>query len=390
MAARAPKEWQLTRNETLNSFTNWKENLLVYTLCLDPAFSPFLVDGYSWQKKSATNPTRGFTDDPQSVPADARQTVVQENAKLELMLGQIANFATTISRNTIVKNATSLNDIWLKICEHYWFQTNDSRFLDLFQIQLNPGERAEDLYQCLVSFFDDNLLAVEGGLQHHGALVSEDEKLSPSLENLIVFLWLERIHTGLPALVKQRYGAELRNKTLASIKPEISQALSSLLDELKSTEEVKVMRSRISQSSNRTSPSRNTRRIYKYCCLCRTANSPGYDTHYLSQCKFLPESDRKRMTVRQVETLPEESYSDDEECDFPPDNDPCFDEPPVSINRVSSRKSPHLSCFYQHYPASICIDTGAESNLIGKKFAKYAGIPINQLLTELYRPMVKC
>ena len=206
--------------------------------------------------------------------------------------------------------------------------------------------------------------------------MSEDEELSPPLENLTVFLWLEHIHTGLPALVKQRYGAELRNKTLASIKPEISQALSSLLNELKSTEEVKVMHSRTSQSSNQTSPSRNTRCTYKYCCLCRTANCPGYDTHYLSQCKFLPESDRKCMTVRQVETLPEESYYDDEECDFPPDNDPFFDEPPVSINRVSSIKSPHLSCFYQHYPALICIDTGAESNLISEKFAKYVGIPI--------------
>ena len=185
-------------------------------------------------------------------------------------------------------------------------------------------------------FFDDNLLTVEGGVQHHGALVSEDEELSPSLENLIVFLWLERIHIGLPALVRQQYGAELRNKTFASIKCEISQALSSLLDELKSTEEVNVMHSLISQSSNRTSPSRNSRRTYKYCCLCRTANRPGYDTHYLSQCKFLPESDRKRMTVHQVETLPEESYSDDEERDFPPDNDPLFDEPPVSINPIQA------------------------------------------------------
>ena len=175
--------------------------------------------------------------------------------------------------------------------------------------------------------------------------MSEDEELSPSLENLIVFLWLELIHTNLPALVKQRYGAQLRDKTLASMKPEISQALSSLLDELKSTEEVKVMHSRISQSSNRTSPSWNTRRTYKYCCLCRTANRPGYNTHYLSQCRFLPESDRKCMTVRQVETLPEESYSNDEERDFPPDNDPFFDKLPVSINRVSSRKSPHLSLF---------------------------------------------
>ena len=82
------------------------------------------------------------------------------------MLGQIANFATIISRNAIVKNATSLNDIWLKIREHYGFETNGSHFLDLFQIQLNPREHAEDLYQCLVSFFDDNLLTVEGGIQH--------------------------------------------------------------------------------------------------------------------------------------------------------------------------------------------------------------------------------
>ena len=66
MVARAPKQWQLTRNETLNSITNWKENL-VFTLSLDPACSPFLVDGYSWQKKTAANPNRGFTDDPTAV-----------------------------------------------------------------------------------------------------------------------------------------------------------------------------------------------------------------------------------------------------------------------------------------------------------------------------------
>ena len=39
--------------------------------------------------------------------------------------------------------------------------------------------------------------------------------MTPSLENPIVFLWLQHIHPGLPALVKQWYGADLRNKTLA-------------------------------------------------------------------------------------------------------------------------------------------------------------------------------
>ena len=372
---RAPKQWQLSKNETLNSFTNWKENLL-YTLSLDSNFSPFLVDGFSWLKKSAATPTRGLTNDGESVPVSQRLTDVQKNTKLDLMLGQIANYATIISRNSIVKNSTSLNDIWIKIREHYGFQTNGSRFLDLSHIQLAAGERPEDLYQRILSFFDDNLLTVESGLHHHGTVAHIDEELSPSLENLIVFLWLERIHVGLPGLVKQRYGSELRNKTLASIKPEISQALDSLLDELKSSEDVKVMRSQVSSrpSNRRNFPSRY---VNKYCCLCRAANRPGFDSHFLSQCKFLPESDRRRMNVRQVDVFDELHDSDPVDVeDVEVANDPYFDTPPSLARRVSSRQSPHLSCFYQHFPALICIDTGAESNLISEAFAKKVGIPI--------------
>ena len=57
------------------------------------------------------------------------------------MLEQIANYATIISRNTIVKSSISLNNIWTKIREHYGFQTTGSRFLDLTQISLQ-GRKA--------------------------------------------------------------------------------------------------------------------------------------------------------------------------------------------------------------------------------------------------------
>ena len=128
---RAPKQWQLRTDETLNSFTKWKENLL-YTLSLDSGFSPFLVHGYSWQKKSSSTPTRGLQDDGPNIPEGSRLTAVQKCAKLDLMLGQIANYATVISRNSIVKSSTSLSDIWSKLREHYGFQTTGSRFLDLY------------------------------------------------------------------------------------------------------------------------------------------------------------------------------------------------------------------------------------------------------------------
>ena len=55
-------------------------------------------------KKSSTNPTRGLQDDPESVPASRRKTAIQKCTHLDLMPGQIANYATIISRSTIVRN----------------------------------------------------------------------------------------------------------------------------------------------------------------------------------------------------------------------------------------------------------------------------------------------
>ena len=55
-------------------------------------------------------------------------------------------------------------------------------------------------------------------------ILSMKMKLTPTVENVIVLLWLRLTHPELPRMVKQRYGTELRSRTLTSIKPEISQA----------------------------------------------------------------------------------------------------------------------------------------------------------------------
>ena len=64
---KAPKQWQLTKIETITSFEAWKENL-VYILSLDMNFAPFLNDACVWVKKTAGNPNRGLTDDGDDVP----------------------------------------------------------------------------------------------------------------------------------------------------------------------------------------------------------------------------------------------------------------------------------------------------------------------------------
>ena len=65
--------------------------------------------------------------------------------------------------------------IWSAIRLHFGFEATGAHFLDFSEIHLEHGERPEDLYQRLVAFTEDNLLR-SNNIQHHGALLTEDEE----------------------------------------------------------------------------------------------------------------------------------------------------------------------------------------------------------------------
>ncbi|ESP04159.1 hypothetical protein LOTGIDRAFT_170991 [Lottia gigantea] len=345
---KAPKQWCLSKNETVNSFENWRQNLL-YSLSLDTNFAPFLVAGRTWGKRSRNSPRRGFTDDGNSIPKASRRTADQKVTMLELMLGQIANYCPIISRNSIVKNSTSIEYIWQLIRLHYGFQSTGAHFIDFNDIHLESDEKAEDLYQRLSAFVEDNLLRQGGNITHHGVDVTEDEEASPTLENLVVLSWLRLIHHDLPKLVKQRYGTELRTRTLASIKPEISQALESLLLEIHTSEDVRTMRTStgnqflFSRGNPKASNGRTTtkpNRATKVCPICQQAKRP-YFNNFLSECRFLPDQDRKFLaTARQITKVV------DYTSEFPQEENtgPSHSEPATTL-RVQVRQSPYLNAF---------------------------------------------
>ena len=190
---RAPKQWSLTKNETITTFKAWRQNLQ-YSLSLDANFAPFLANNFMWLKKSSTTPYRGLEPDGEDFPATRRRTAFKKNLHLELMLGQIANFCTVISRSSIVKNSTSISSLWQAIRTHYGFQSTGACFLDFSNIKLEVDEHPEDLFQCLMSFTEDNLLVANSPITHHGANITSDEELTPTLENLVVLTWLKLIY----------------------------------------------------------------------------------------------------------------------------------------------------------------------------------------------------
>ena len=333
---------------------------------------------------------RGLENDGEDIPTATRRTAAQKLTHLELMLGQIANYCPIIARNTIVKKSTSIRGIWQAIRAHYGFQSTGAHFLDFNDIRLEPDERPEDLYQRFLSFIDHNLLKVNGSIQHHGENVTVDEELTPSLENIVVMTWLRLIHADLPSLVKQRYGTKLRSKTLASLKPEISQALDSLLEEIHTSNEAKCLRTAFRRSSQRrekrTDLSKrppNTSTTTKSCPLCKQAKHTQYQ-HYLSQCPYLPDEDRQYLSrTRQVtgeQTTTSEKSDSEPELDIDAEDEPYHHSYRVksSTHRVSIKQSPHLKAFYNHHAITLTLDTGAETSMIKTAVAEQIGAPIQK------------
>ena len=152
------------------------------------------------------------------------------------MLGQIANYCHVICCTSMVENSTSIQSLWNTIREHYGFHVTSAHFFDFTNLHLEADERPQGSISAT-----------------HG------------------LTWLKLIHLDFPKLVKQRYGTELRSRTLASIKRQIFQALSSLLDKLRAADDAKIMRIAITNSckpANIRAPNRTSTRPYRPSSSC--------------------------------------------------------------------------------------------------------------------------
>ena len=221
------------------------------------------------QKKPAVN--RGLQDDPAlAVGADPNplhRTAEQKAIQLEFMLQRIATWIPVISSKEIVDRSTSLKGIWGVLRNHYGVLPTGGRFLDLNQIRFSPGERYETFFRRIQGFVDEQLVTSTCGLLHHGENITVNEDFSPTIENMVVYIWLNEIDTGLPQLVKHKYATDLRSRTLASLQPQIALAMPSLLAELRADPSVNAVRA---GSGNRAHDGQfNKPRPVKACCLCK-------------------------------------------------------------------------------------------------------------------------
>ena len=135
--------------------------------------------------------------------------------------------------------------------------------------------------------------------------VAEDEDVSLTVENFVMTTWLQLLHSELPDAVQQRFCTDLRLRTLASLKPEISSALDAMLSDIRhlDVKAARFQRPQNKRNSGTGSPSSNPR-----CSICYAKKLPH--NHYLSKCKFLLEDDRKFLIKSRAVDVDDDTSGD--------------------------------------------------------------------------------
>ena len=196
-------------------FKAWKEAMVVY-LKQNEDFSFFLPGGrYENWIAAEENPSRIDTLVNDDVPRDnAGNRVNNEAALLSLlekrrkdlhtMLSIIGGKVDQYDYDDVLKLSTSLDSIWLMLEVVYDIGRKGVHFLELNKIKYERGDLPTKFYKKVYHHVMDNLY--KSNEQFMGRAVTEDEKLTPTLLNFILFYTIESIDGRLIKKIKEKWG----------------------------------------------------------------------------------------------------------------------------------------------------------------------------------------
>ena len=184
-------------------------------------------------------------------------------------------------------------------------------FLELSKIKYESGEVPSKFYKRIYHHFMDNLFKTGDRITFKNANLIEDEKLTPSLLNFILFYTLEKIDSRIPAKVKDKWGHVLDDdKCLHDLKDVILKAVPDILAKLDSKDaELNAFNAgrKLSQNnyqSNRGRPSSfsqnsSKRGNAKFCRLCQASGCSRriFTSHNVSECQRWSRKDVQELRV---------------------------------------------------------------------------------------------
>ena len=207
-------------------------------------YLPFLPGGkYEKWKAAEENPNRIVElhehelpkeDEDNAATVAARATLLSKRQRdLATLLSIIARKVDQYDFDEVLNSSTSINSIWSMIELVYDIGRKGVHFLELGKIKYEHGDSPVKFYKKIYHHFLDNLYKAGDVVAYKGSQMSEDEKLSPTLLNFILYYTIESIDSRLLKKIKDRWGHVLDDdKCLHDLKDIILKAIPDLLTKL--------------------------------------------------------------------------------------------------------------------------------------------------------------
>ena len=311
-------------------FKTWKETMTVY-LKQNDDFVFFLPGGkYQTWTSAEENEDRiqdlvaediSETDTPQ----DKETRLAKRRKDLHTMLSLIGRKVDQYDYDDVMNFSFSIVSIWNIIELVYDIGRKGVHFLDLIKIKYEAGESPAKFYKKIYHHFMDNLYKKEDTLKYKKATMPDDEKLSPTLLNFMLFYTIESIDKRLMKKIKDKWGHLLdSNTSLHDLKDVILKAIPDLLTRMDHKEfEANAFNTQLSAFAGRgrfqgRSRGRggyqgaisrpNQQQTYgqegrQFCRLCQAAKCPRrvYTSHNVSTCSRWSRKDVEDLRVMMCE-----------------------------------------------------------------------------------------
>ena len=306
-----------TRTLSETQFNIWKEELEVY-LSQEKAFKVFLpgqlyeewesAETYSDRVRAlhhndVVNVNRERNAD--QVAQDNEDKLSDIRIHLRTVLAIVGKCVSEAHYNTVVRHSTSLNWIYDTIRADYNIQSKGIHFLNVLDIKYDPEKHTP------VGFYNEYRTVIINNLAREGDVIKyknnenmrNDEKMSPTLEDIVLLDVIREIDPRLPLIVRNFYNHKLKaDERLMDYKADILVNIPVFLTDLQKTE-ADVLDKEASLNAFKRLPFKKNKKTAApsqlYCRLCYLAKMPKdiYTSHNLgdSKCSQLSFQDRRKL-----------------------------------------------------------------------------------------------
>lgn len=343
---------------TLQQFKPWKNHLKNY-LRQDVDNTPFFAGRHyaAWTAQETADDRIAalHAQDPDALALQERRDLANQQqhpnytaaqlardraALLERRNTQLAKFISLITmlchyteQDQIDQRATSLEWIFGFIEQKYNLSNKGSNFLKIGNIAFTAGTPYDVFYKQLRSAINDSLLHQGDLLPYRDNLaLEEDERYTPTLENVTILWALQLIDPRLPAQVNKIFGHQLRgNIRLVDLQHQIFDQIPELLQDIEVTESNRASACATAPDlpeedpalnalsfrrppnnfssrgrGNRPYRGRGTLQRYgattnttkKFCRICYVSGSTAFNSHDISTCRQLTPRDMEALQSR--------------------------------------------------------------------------------------------